>query len=105
MRKRSLLFSQEYAKILTNAWQKGNLVTSEDAASILYYSGKRIPNTERSRAIRNAVMALTRMQNDGLITDVVKDEKRRMRRFKVISKEELRIRISKELGELFGDNF
>jgi hypothetical protein len=45
------------------------------------------------------------MQNDGLITDVVKDEKRRMRRFKVISKEELRIRISKELGELFGDNF
>jgi len=105
MRKRSIIFSQEYAKILTNAWQRDNLVTSEDAASVLYYGGKRIPNSERSRAIRNALMTLTRMVDDGLITAVVKDEKKRMRRFKVISREELRVRISKELRDLFGEDF
>lgn len=105
MRKRSILFSKEYAKILTSAWKKGNVITSEDVASILYYSGKCIPNDERPRAIRNAVMTLTRMQNDGLITDVFKNEKKRMRQFKVISREELKTRLSKELRELFGDNF
>jgi len=105
VRKRSIIFSQEYAKILTNAWQRGNLVTSEDAASVLYYGGKHIPNDERSRAIRNAVMTLTRMLDDGLITDVVKDKKKRMRRFKVMSREELRARISKELRDLFGEDF
>jgi len=45
------------------------------------------------------------MQNDGLITDVFKNEKKRMRQFKVISREELKTRLSKELRELFGDNF
>lgn len=81
------------------------MITSEDAASILYYEGKHIPISERPRAIRNAVMTLKRMQNDRLIIGVVKDGKTRMRRFKVVSREELRIRISKELRELFGEHF
>jgi hypothetical protein len=105
MHKRPLVFNQDYAKILTNAWRKGNLVTSEDVASVLYYGGKNIPDNERSRAIRNAVMTLTRMKNDGLITSILKDKNKRMRQFKVISKEDLKTRISKELRELFGNDF
>jgi len=105
MRKRPLVFSQDYAKVLTNAWRKGNIVTSEEVASILYYAGKRVPDDERSRAIRNAVMTLTRMQADGLIMSTLKNEKKRMRQFRVISKDELRTRISKELKELFGNDF
>jgi hypothetical protein len=105
MRKRSLIFSQDYAMILTSAWQSGGIVTSEDVASILYYSGKSIPGNERSRAIRNAVMTLTRMQTDGLIANIFKGEKKRMRQFKVISREDLKTRISKELKELLGENF
>ena len=105
MRKKSGLFSIEYAKVLRNAWKKGNIVTSEDVASILYFSGKPIPRIERPRAIRNAVMTLTRMKGDGLIIDIAKDEKKRMRQFKVIGKDELKTLFSKELKELFGDNF
>jgi RNase P/RNase MRP subunit POP5 len=105
MRKKYGLFSEEYAKILRSAWKKGNVVTSEDVASILYFSGKRIPSEERSRAIRNALMTLTRMKSDGFIVDVAKDEKKRMRQFKVIGRDELKSLILKELKELFGDNF
>jgi hypothetical protein len=52
-------------------------------------------------------MTLTRMQNDGLIVGVVKDnkDKKRMRTFRVISKEELKTKISKETKELFGEDF
>jgi hypothetical protein len=105
MRKRPVIFSQDYAKILTTAWRKGNFVTSEDVASVLYYEGKSIPDNERSRAIRNAVMTLTRMKNDGLIKSVLKAQSKKMRQFKVISKQELKTLISKELKELFGNDF
>ena len=105
MKKRSIVFSEDYAKILRTAWKKGNLVTSEDIASTLYFAGRPVPNEERSRAIRNAVMTLTRMQNDGLIKAIVKDEKKRMRTFQVVSREELRTKISRELKELFGESF
>lgn len=105
MKKKSIVFSEDYAKILRTAWKKGDLVTSEDIASILYCGGKRIPKEERSSVIRNAVMTLTRMKNDGLIIGINKDEKKRMRTFQVISKAELRTKISKELKELFGEDF
>lgn len=45
------------------------------------------------------------MKGDGLIIDIAKDEKKRMRQFKVIGKDELKTLFSKELKELFGDNF
>lgn len=101
---KSVTYSQEHAKVLRLAWSKGNVVTSEDVASVLYYGGKSIPQSERSRAIRNAVMTLTRMSEEGLIIDIVKDEKRRMRKYKVISKEQLKTRILSQLDELFGKN-
>jgi hypothetical protein len=103
--KTSIKYSQAHAKILRLAWSKGNVVTSEDVSSVLYYEGKRIPRSDRSKAIRNAVMTLRRMIDEGLIVDVVKDERTRLRKYVVVSKEELRLRIIRELNELFGKDF
>ena len=104
-RNRFIIYSKDHAKILRVAWTKGNMVTSEDVSSILYYEGKPIPKGERARAIRNAVMTLRRMKDEGLIINVVKDEKKRLRKYIVISKKELQGRILRELNELFGEDF
>lgn len=98
-------FSEIYAKVLRKAWKRGGVVTSEQIASVLYFDGKPIPkdNPQRHRMIRNSIMTLRRMQAEGLISAVT--TKGRINVYKVIGKDELKVKIYEELRQLFGEDF
>ena len=98
-------FSEFYAEVLRKAWQQNNEITSDQVASVLYFSSRPIPEThkERPKMIRNAIMTLKRMEGEGLICAVTIERRRNV--YKVIDRDKLRAEILEELQHLFGKDF